>query len=86
MAKRATVDLQLRGVPVSLRDAVRRRARGKGVSMSRYVIEVIKDDIERPASLKEWLDEVAQDPPVPGVSGGAIVRELRDELEEGIED
>lgn len=86
MAKRPTVDLQLRGVPRSLRDAVRRRARSKGLSMSRYVIEVIKDDMERPATINEWLAEVRQDPPVPGVSGGAIIRELRDELEEGIED
>lgn len=86
VAKAQKVDLQIRGVPATLRDRLRKRARSKGVSMSRYMIEVIKDDMERPATIGEWLAEVRQDPPVPGVSGGAIIRELRDELEEGIED
>lgn len=83
MAKPVKVDLQIRGVPIGLRDRVRRRARSKGVSMSRYVINVLNDDTERPATINEWLDEVLSDPPTKGpFSGGSIVREMRDALEE----
>ena len=83
MAKPTKVDLQIRGMPIGLRDRVRRRARSKGVSMSRYVIDLLSDDSERPATINEWLAEVMNDPPTPGpVSGGSIVREMRDALEE----
>lgn len=53
--------------------------------MSDSEIKVLTDSIERP-TFEEWLEEVRKLPPVPGVSGAAIVRELRDELEKGIED
>lgn len=87
MAKPAKVDLQIRGVPIGVRDRVRRRARSKGVSMSRYVIDVLTDDTDRPATINEWLDEVMSDPPTKGpVSGAAVVRELRDALEEASRD
>ena len=85
VARRQAYDVQIRGVPAELRERLKRRAASKGVSMSRYVIKVLADDIERP-TLEEWLEEVRKLPPVPGVSGAAIVRELRDELEQGIED
>lgn len=83
MAKPNKVDLQIRGVPIGLRDRVRRRARSKGMSMSAYVIDVLNDDSDRPATINEWLAEVMNDPPTPGpVSGASIVREMRDALEE----
>jgi len=85
MAKPTKVDLQIRGVPIGLRDKVRRRARSKGLSMSKYVIDMLSDGMSRP-TIDEWLDEVRGDPPVRGASGAAIVRELRDELEEGVRD
>jgi hypothetical protein len=85
MAKPTKVDLQIRGVPIGLRDKVRRRARSKGVSMSRYVIDVLSDDAERPATIDEWLAEVMSDPPAPGdFSAAGVVREMRDALEEDI--
>ena len=81
------VDLQVRGVPRLLRDQVRRRAKSKGLSMSRYVIDVLNADTDRPATINEWLAEVMNDPPTPGpISGAAIVREMRDALEEDIRD
>ena len=83
MAKPVKVDLQIRGVPLELRDRVRRRARSKGMSMSRYVIDVLSDDTDRPATINEWLDEVLSDPPVRGnFSAAGVVREMRDALEE----
>ena len=83
VAKPTKVDLQIRGVPIGLRDRVRRRAHSKGVSMSKYVIDMLTDDGDRPATVNEWLAEVMNDPPTLGpVSGGSIVREMRDALEE----
>lgn len=83
MAKPTKVDLQIRGVPIGLRDRVRRRARSKGVSMSKYVIDMLTDDGDRPATVNEWLAEVMNDPPTPGnFSAAGIVREMRDALEE----
>lgn len=85
MKKRAAVDVQVRRLPKSLREKLGRRAQRARMSMSRYAVTVLTEDIERPG-LVAWLDEIATRAPVAGVSGAAIVRELRDEIEEGIED
>jgi hypothetical protein len=78
-------DLQIRGVPVALRDRLRRRADGKGLSMSQYVIEILSDDLARP-SVAEWMAEVGKLPPIDlgGKTGADLVREGRREL--GLED
>jgi hypothetical protein len=78
-------DLQIRGVPVVLRDRLRRRADGKGLSMSQYVIEILKDDLARPA-IAEWAAEVGKLPPIDlgGKTGAELVRETRREM--GLED
>ncbi|MDQ2969085.1 MAG: hypothetical protein M3R37_12295 [Actinomycetota bacterium] len=84
MAARKT-DVQVRGVPVSLRDRLRRRAAGKGLSMSQYVIEILKDDLARP-TVAEWAAEVGKLPPIDlgGKTGAELVRETRREM--GLED
>jgi hypothetical protein len=84
MAGRKT-DLQIRGVPVALRDRLRRRADGKRLSMSQYVIQILQDDLSRP-TLEEWLAEVGKLPPIDlkGRTGADLVREGRREL--GLED
>lgn len=77
------VDLQLRKVPTALRDRLRKRARGKGKTMSRYVIELLEGDLERP-TMAEWLDEIMSLPSVAlpkGVTGATLVREAREERE-----
>lgn len=51
--------------------------------MSRYVIDLIEGDFERP-TIDEWLAEVASFPDVPlprGVTGASLVREAREERE-----
>jgi len=83
--RRRRYDVQIRGVPGDLRQRLKRRAAGKGVSMSQYVIKVLADDIERP-TLEEWLDEVRRLPRVAGISPTEIIREIRREAEEGIDD
>lgn len=81
----AKVDLQVRGVLASLRDKLRQRAKRKGVSMSEYMIQVLRDDLERP-TMDEWLEEARRIPKVPGISGAEIIREIRRDAEEGIGD
>lgn len=80
--KAKTTDLQIRGMPVALRDQLRARAERTGVSMSQYVIDQLKSDLGRP-TLSEWLDEVARLPKVDlaahGLGGAQLVREARDE-------
>jgi hypothetical protein len=68
-----------------LRDRLRRRADGKRLSMSQYVIQILQDDLSRP-TLEEWLAEVGKLPPIDlkGRTGADLVREGRREL--GLED
>ena len=78
-------DVQIRGVPVALRERLRRRADSKGLSMSQYVIEILKDDLARP-TIAEWTAEVGKFPPIDlgGKTGAELVREGRGEI--GLED
>ena len=80
MASRRT-DLQIRGIPVALRERLRRRAGRKGLSMSQYVIEILKDDLARP-TVAEWAAEVGKLPPVDfgGKTSAELVRAGRREL------
>ena len=84
MAPRRT-DLQIRGIPVALRERLRRRAGRKGLSMSQYVIEILKDDLARPP-VAEWAAEVGKLPPVDfgGETSAELVRAGRREV--GLED
>jgi antitoxin FitA-like protein len=74
-------DVQIRGVPVALRERLRRRADSKGLSMSQYVIEILKDDLARP-TVAEWVAEVGKRPPVDlgGKTGAELVRATRREM------
>lgn len=82
MANAKTTDLQIRGMPVALRERLRRRAGGKGLSMSQYVIERLRQDLELP-TIDEWLDGVAKLPRIDlralRTSGADLVREARAE-------
>ena len=48
--KPKTTDLQIRGIPVKTRDALRRKAESKGLSMSQYLVDLIRRDGRRMAS------------------------------------
>lgn len=77
-------DFQIRGIPTALVEKLRQRAARKGVSMSQYAVEVLRDDLERP-TMEEWLAEVRRLPPIDlPVSAAEILREAR--REEGFED
>jgi hypothetical protein len=75
------VDLQLRRVPRALRDKLRKRASSKGMSMSKYAVQVLAEGVERP-TLDEWLSMVRSDPPVViGPSAAELIREARHEVD-----
>jgi hypothetical protein len=84
MAGRDKVDIQIRGLPVALQQRIREKAASKGMSMSRYVIEILEDKVDRPDSINDWLDEVISLPPVRGYTPGAgarAVRAMRDAID-----
>lgn len=81
VAGKERVDLQIRGMPVGLQRRIRAKAASKGVSMSKYVIEVLEDNVDRSGTLGEWLDEIAKDPPKTNLKPGeatAMIRAMRD--------
>lgn len=85
MVRKATTDLQIRGVPIELRDRLRRRAAEQGRSMSHYLVELIDTDLRR-LTLDEWLEEARRMPPMPdsGFSAADAVHEgRRDDGTEG---
>jgi hypothetical protein len=77
--KAKTTDLQIRGIPVATRDKLRRKADSKGVSMSRYLIDLIDGEVET-MPLDEWFALVRKDPPVDlGRPAADLVHEAQDE-------
>jgi hypothetical protein len=84
MAGKEKVDLQIRGVPLRLQRRIRARAARKGQSMSKYVIQILEDNVDEPDSINDWLDEVTSLPPVKGYKPGmgtAAVRRIRDAID-----
>jgi hypothetical protein len=84
MPGKAKVDLQIRGVPATLQRRIREKAARKGVSMSKYVIQILEDNVDQPDSINDWLDEITSLPPVPGYKpgmGAAAVRRIRDAID-----
>jgi hypothetical protein len=84
VARKEKVDLQIRGVPATLQRRIRAKAARKGLSMSKYVIQILEDNVDAPDSLNEWLDEVMSLPPVPGFKPGEatrVIRAMRDAMD-----
>jgi hypothetical protein len=84
MPAKTKVDLQIRGVPVPLQRRIREKAARKGVSMSKYVIQILEDNVDQPESINDWLDEVMALPPIPGYKpgmGAAAIRAIRDAID-----
>ena len=84
MAGREKVDLQVRGMSVMLRQRIREKAAGKGMSMSRFVIEILEENVDRSGNFGEWLDEIAKYPSPPNYKPGdatKMIRAMRDAIE-----
>jgi post-segregation antitoxin (ccd killing protein) len=77
--KPKTTDLQIRGIPIATRDKLRRKAKSSGVSMSKYLIDLIDREVET-MPLDEWLAMVRKNPPVDiGMSAADLLKEIHDE-------
>ena len=50
-------EIQIRGVPDEVKTRVKRRAVAEGVSMSDYLLRVIRDDLALPTR-DEWLERL----------------------------
>ena len=56
-------DIQVRGVPVTLRDRARERAKSRGHSLSEYIRGLIDADLSQP-TINEWIARIKARPPV----------------------
>jgi antitoxin FitA len=73
--------LQVKNIPPDLHDAIRRRAAEQGLTVSDYVLELVRRDLAVP-SQREWFAELAERAPVePADILGTLdaVRVARDE-------
>lgn len=78
--KAKTTDLQIRGIPVKARDALRRKAESKGVSMSQYLIDLIRQDVEK-MTVEEWI-EMMRRRPRSSITSEQVQQALREAREE----
>jgi hypothetical protein len=77
--KPKTTDLQIRGIPIATRDKLRRKARSSGVSMSKYLIDLIDREVDT-MPLDEWIAMVRKNPRVDiGMSAADLLKEIHDE-------
>lgn len=72
--------LQVRNVPDDVYATLKQRARGRGVSVSEYVRELLARDIQR-LSWQEALSEARRRPVSVDLDSTRLVRELRDSYE-----
>jgi hypothetical protein len=75
-----TTDLQIRGILVKTRDALRRKADSNGVSMSQYLIDLIRKDVEK-VTLAEWI-EMMRRRPRSSIASEQVQQALREAREE----
>ena len=74
-------NLQVRHVADDMHDELRRRAAQQGVSISDYLLDLIRRDLQRPVR-SQWLDDVAR---MPGntVSREAVIGAIADGRDAG---
>lgn len=73
--------LQIRNVPDDLKERLRERARGVDLTMSDYVIQLVRRDLDQP-TMAEWAARLeAAMPPHPelNLQGARLIDEARSE-------
>jgi hypothetical protein len=75
-----TTDLQIRGILVKTRDALRRKAESNGMSMSQYLIDLIRKDVEK-VTVAEWI-EMMRRRPRSSIASEQVQQALREAREE----
>ena len=53
--------LQIRNMPDELKERLRARAEKADITMSDYVIRLVRDDLDKP-TMREWLERVRAQP------------------------
>lgn len=76
--------IQVKNVPEGLHEALRRRARNEGMTVSDYVLHVLQRDLSLP-SQREWLEGLREDEPVHGADVVGALDEARREREEQLD-
>ena len=78
--------IQVKDVPDDLHVALRERAKKRGTTLSEYVLELLRRDLEQP-TLDEWFERVKQREPVDlgDVDVVEIIREGREERDERLQ-
>lgn len=64
--------IQVKNVPPDLHEQIRTRASVEGRSVGDYVLDVLQRDLAVP-STREWLEGLAGEEPVSGISSADIV-------------
>ena len=70
--------VQIKNVPEPLHDALRARAADEGMTISDYVLAVLRRDLELPTQ-REWLARLAERQPTSNVDVVAALRDARAE-------
>jgi antitoxin FitA len=70
--------IQIKNVPEELHEAIRSRAAEEGKTVSAYVLDLIRHDLEVP-TLRAWLARVGHRQPLDPFDSAASVEEMRAE-------
>lgn len=82
---RAMRSLHVRDVPDEVHQALMRRAKARGVSLRRYLIELLTEHVSLP-TMDEWLASLRElEPASPSMSAAEGVRLAREERDDQLE-
>ncbi len=73
--------LQIRNLPEDLKERLRSRAQGEDMTMSEYVIRLVKKDLGQP-TMKQWLADLEKLPVRDDLPPGIGAQLLREEWAE----
>ncbi len=76
--------IQIKNVPEGLHDAIRSRAAEEGRTVSDYVLDLIRHDLEVP-TMRAWLARLRTHEPVEPFDSVALIHELREEREQELD-
>ena len=77
--------IQIKNVPEELHEAIRSRAAEEGKTVSAYVLDLIRHDLEVP-TMRAWLARLGRREPVEPFDSAAAVREMRTEWDRQLAD
>ena len=76
--------IQIKNVPEELHEAIRSRAAEEGKTVSEYVLDLIRHDLEVP-TMRAWLARLRTREPVKPFDSVALIREVREEREQELD-